>query len=81
MEELVASALMMSNINILRHKIELTNFNDIEKSSERSILAHMMCGQNISVQRLFDKLHAHGMFDVPNEVGTIITQLSCKVCV
>ena len=39
--QLATSASMMSNINILRHKIELTNFNEIEKSSERSIQAHM----------------------------------------
>ena len=72
MEELVASASMISNINILRHKIELTNFNEIEKYAERSIQAHMrkfvartfQCNEKV----LFHKPHAHGMVVVPNEV-------------
>ena len=73
---------MISNINILRHKIELTNFNEIVKSSERSIQAHMrkfvartfQCNEKV----LFHK--PHRMVVVPNEIETIITQLQGGYC-
>lgn len=70
---------MISSINILRHNIALTNFNEIEKSAERSIQAHIrkfvartfQCNEKV----LFHKPHAYGMVVVPNEVRTIIAQL------